>query len=356
MNTHRDWTTLIVSVLLSLTSLVVIFSIEPSRLPLQATYIFIGFLIYLYLSHQDIAIFSNLAPILYIFSIVALIGVLILGRDIRGSARWIEVFGVQFQISEFTKPLLVIAFSEFISTWKPNSLKNLIRHAILFIIPTFLIFIEPDLGTALVYLVFWFAMLYAGGLGWTPLVLAIGFSVVMTSLSPHYLQDYQVNRLETFINPYSDPLGSGYNVIQSMIAIGSGEYFGKGLGKGTQSHLRFLPEKHTDFIFASLAEEFGFFGSIAVVGLYLVLLIHLLNSTLLIRDKRERLIVVAVFSYIFFQTFLNIGMNLGIAPVTGVTLPLLSSGGSSVLATFISLALSSSIIVKIKSRASIEIR
>lgn len=352
----RDWTTLTVSVLLSITSLVVIFSIAPNRLPQQATYIFIGFLLYLYLSRQDTALLSNLAPSIYILSILALIAVFIFGADIRGSSRWIEVFNIQFQISEFTKPLLIVAFAEFISKWKPDSLGNIFKNFVLFIVPTVLIFIEPDLGTALVYLVFWFTMLFIGGLNKLAIISAVLLATLLIVLSPYYLQDYQLERLQTFTNPYNDPLGSGYNVIQSMIAIGSGEYFGRGLGKGTQSHLQFLPEKHTDFIFASLAEEFGFFGSIAVIILYIILLTHLLNSALLIRSKRERLIVLAVFAYIFFQAFLNIGMNLGIAPVTGVTLPLLSSGGSSVLATFISLALASSIISKIKSRASIEIR
>jgi rod shape determining protein RodA len=153
------------------------------------------------------------------------------------------------------------------------------------------------------------------------------------------LHPYQRTRAAHFLSPYSDPLGEGYNLIQSKIAVGSGGLWGRGLGRGTQSHLAFLPERYTDFIFASLAEELGFAGSLVVIGLYLFLFLRILKIAFLSRERPFFLLGIALFFYLFFQSVVNIGMNIGVMPITGVTLPLLSYGGSSLLATMISLGM-----------------
>jgi len=173
---------------------------------------------------------------------------------------------------------------------------------------------------------------------WTSLLLFLALTIYIV---PHFLAPYQLERLESFANPGRDPLGAGYNVIQSVIAVGSGGILGKGLGHGTQSHLQFLPERHTDFMFASLAEELGLLGSATTILLESYLIYYLLSKALVSRPF-SRLVLGGVAGYLFFQTAVNLGMNLGIAPVTGVTLPLVSYGGSSVLAVSIALGLASS--------------
>lgn len=164
-------------------------------------------------------------------------------------------------------------------------------------------------------------------------------ALVAIPLSWTFLHDYQKQRIVSFIDPHADPLGRGYNLIQSTIAVGSGQFFGRGLGRGTQSRLQFLPEFRTDFIFASMAEELGFLGSALVIFLYLILLIYCLRLADKMTDPLCYLVIVGVVSFILFQTVVNIGMNIGMLPITGITLPLVSYGGSSIVATFLSLGL-----------------
>ena len=323
-------------------SLVVLTSISPDRVAQQAFMFAVGFVLFVYLSRQDAAVYKTFAPFGYILSIILLIATLVLGSTVRGSTRWIPIGTFQLQPGEFVKPLLVISFAFFLKLFPPKNLKNIIINVVLFAVPALLIFKQPDLGTALVVSSIWVAQMFVGGLSYWVIGVVLAGVVVFAEYLPRFLHDYQIKRLETFVDPFRDPLGAGYNVIQSIIAVGSGGFFGKGLGHGTQSHLRFLPERHTDFIFASLAEELGMIGSILVIfclGGLLYRILHLATQT---RSSSSRLIYVGIFSYLFFQTFINIGMNIGIAPVTGVTLPLISYGGSSVLATAITLGIASS--------------
>lgn len=271
-----------------------------------------------------------------------LLTTLVLGTSIRGSTRWIPIGTFQLQPGEFVKPLLVLAFAFFLKMFPPKNIKNIIINTILFAIPTFLIFKQPDLGTALVVSSIWGAQMFVAGISFWLIGGIMGIGAIFAEYLPKFLHDYQLKRLETFIDPFRDPLGAGYNVIQSIIAVGSGGILGKGLGHGTQSHLRFLPERHTDFIFASLAEELGIIGSLLVIGCLGSLLYRLLTLATHSPSSSSRLIYIGIFSYLFFQTFINIGMNIGIAPVTGVTLPLISYGGSSVLSTAITLGIAAS--------------
>ena len=281
---------------------------------------------------------------------------MVLGDPVRGSTRWIPIGTFQLQAGEFAKPLLVLAFAYFIKAMPPKTIKNILINTLLFAIPALLIFKQPDLGTALVISSIWVAQMFVGGISYYLIGLVLATALIFAEFLPNFLHDYQLKRLQTFIDPFSDPLGAGYNVIQSIVAVGSGGFLGKGLGGGTQSHLRFLPERHTDFIFASLSEELGMVGGILVLfslGGLLYRILHLGTHT---HSSSSRLIYLGIFAYLFFQTFVNIGMNIGIAPVTGVTLPLISYGGSSVLATAITLGIASSCARSDSRKALIEIR
>lgn len=351
-----NFTISIVLILLSLISLLILFSIAPEKLPQQATFLLIGFMLYLYLGSQNTGLYKGTGSILYIASVILLLITLLFGETVRGSTRWIGIFGTRLQTSELIKPLLVISYAEFLTRWKPTNLTNIAKNIGLAAIPIVLVFIQPDLGTALIHATTWFAMFFIAGAPY--LAIAIGGIItgIVIKIAPKFLQEYQIRRLTAFLDPTQDPLGSGYNVIQSMIAIGSGKILGKGLGKGTQSQLRFLPERHTDFIFASLAEEFGLLGAGAVIAMYIYMLSWILSFAVKSNNSQDKIILAGAFTYLFFQGFLNIAMNLGIAPVTGVTLPLVSAGGSSILATYITLGIVLAISKGQKHKASIEIK
>lgn len=337
-------------------SLVVMTSISPLRVVQQLIMFVVGLVLLLYLANQDSAVYKMFAPIGYIISVVALLATLILGTSIRGSTRWIPIGSFQLQPGEIVKPLFVLSFAFFLTKFPPKNLKNILINSVLFLIPALLIFKQPDLGTTLVVSAIWVFQMFVAGFSYYLIGLITILTAVFARYLPNILHGYQLKRLETFIDPFSDPLGAGYNVIQSIVAVGSGGILGKGLGKGTQSHLRFLPERHTDFIFASLAEELGIFGSLLVIfclGGLLYRILHLATHT---TSSSSRLIYIGIFGYLFFQTFINIGMNIGISPVTGVTLPLISYGGSSILATAITLGIASSLSRADKNKSLIEIR
>ena len=349
------WLTLFY-LLAGILSLVVLTSISPDRVLQQGIMFALGFILFLYLSHQDSGVFKTFAPVAYVIALLLLVVTYVFGASVRGATRWIPIGTFQLQAGEFVKPLLVISFTYFLDLFPPKSFKFILLNLILFAIPAILIFKQPDLGTALVVSSIWASQMFVAGLSYWIIGVVLGLGAILTEYLPRLLHDYQLKRLETFIDPSRDPLGSGYNVIQSIIAVGSGGILGKGLGNGTQSHLRFLPERHTDFIFASLAEELGIAGSLLVIFCLGSLLYRLLNLATQTRSHTSRLIYIGIFSYLFFQTFINIGMNIGVAPVTGVTLPLISYGGSSVLATAITLGIAASVERGDRARTLIEIK
>src|SRR3989338_5034256 len=208
------------------------------------------------------------------------------------------------------------------------------------LIPLGLIVIQPDLGTALVIFFTWAGMLMLSKVKKTHLLwLFLAFLIAAILAWSSVLHDYQKQRIHTFLNPTADPQGQGYNVLQSIIAVGSGQYLGRGVGRGLQSQLKFLPERQTDFIFASLAEELGFIGSMFVIGLFFVLLLRMITVMKSARDDFGMFLVLGVFMMILFEVTVNVGMNIGLLPITGIPLPLVSYGGSSLLGTFLSLGL-----------------
>jgi len=343
-------------IFLSLISLLILFSIAPKKLASQAIFLLAGFLLYLYLSSQQPDLYYNVSWGAYFFVALVLIITLIFGRTIQGSTRWIEAFGLRLQISELSKPLLILFYANIMQKHPPKTLQNITLNLALAALPIGLIFLQPDLGTAIVHIIVWLTMVTIAGLPlWTIATTAVT-SIVGIRFLPLILKPYQIERLNTFLHPQRDPLGSGYNVIQSRVAIGSGKIFGKGLGQGTQSHLRFLPEYHTDFIFAAFAEEFGLLGSMVLIGLYFYLLLNLLKILNSQNSSSAKLILTGVFTYLFFQTSLNIAMNLGLAPITGVTLPLISSGGSSILTTYITLGIALSTLKTLKPEPTLEVK
>jgi rod shape determining protein RodA len=258
-----------------------------------------------------------------------------LGPHIRGATRWIVVAGAQIQPSEFVKPFLLLAFAHFMAKYTPRKLGSVPVLFGLFIVPFLLVLRQPDLGTGLVYAGFWASMLLAGGL---PVWFFASVAAVLGILLPFiwsHLAVYQQSRVLTFLNPSLDPKGAGYNALQAMIAVGSGQWWGRGLGRGTQSHLRFLPEFHTDFIFATLVEELGFLGGTLLLAGYAFLLYRIIAPIIrgILTDTRVFIYSFGLFAMLLSQIFINVGMNMGLIPITGITLPFVSYGGSSILST-----------------------
>lgn len=319
-----------VGVLLSF-GLTTIWSTVPSLFWVQAGFLAIGFFIAFVFYKLDFTIAFSLSTFLYIFSILLLVITLFFGQSVRGATRWIGIGTWQLQSSEIVKPLLALAYAGYLGSHSLKKIKNLLVYSVLALIPVLLVKSQPDLGSSLVLLVLAGFMGMFARINKRYLVVIALVSLVAIPLAPYFLKDYQLNRIESFLNPYHDPRGKGYNAIQSVIAIGSGGLIGKGVRLGTQSHLNFLPERHTDFIFASFAEEFGLLGIVLVLGAYFYLLSRLFETSCLLKEHDQRLLALGILSIFMFQSLINIGMNLGIMPVTGITLPFFSYGGSSLL-------------------------
>ncbi len=287
------------------------------------------------LTIMDYRIWKNYSGILYIVMIVMLVLVLFLGVPVRGSRSWFSIGGFQLQPAEFAKIILIIALSKYFSinggdVWR---IKHLVITGLYTLIPVGLILVQPDLGSASVLIAIWVGMLVIAGIGkLQALILSLGTVFIVWAGWVFALKDYQKNRIKVFLDPSLDPLKEGYNVMQAKIAIGSGGFWGKGLGHGSQSQLNFLPEQHTDFIFAVLGEELGFAGCLFVFGAFTFLFYRMFVLAKKIKDSFGFFIVVGAGVLILFQVFVNIGMNVGLLPVTGVPLPFLSYGGSSTLA------------------------
>lgn len=333
-----DWgllTPVIVLVILSLTAL---FSIDISLFRNQFIFFIIGILAFLFFSQTNYKIIKFYALPIYIISIVLLVALLIVGAETRGSVRWLDFFGFRIQFSEILKPFLAISLSSYLSSKNNYFLKTLLL-AICFLMPiVFLVFLQPDLGNALIYALVAVTAFIVFGFPFRFFFLGSSFLLMLSPIFWKLLHGYQKQRILTFLNP-NDPLGLSYNAIQSVIAVGSGMLFGRGLGLGTQSGLRFLPERHTDFIFATLSEELGMIGSFLVIIAFVFMLYKIFKIFLNQDELFDKIFSSIVFSLIFFQFFINIGMNIGILPIVGITLPFISYGGSSLLSNFILLGI-----------------
>lgn len=319
----------------------ILMSVSPESFPRQFIYIGLALLAFLVFSKIDIGILQAFSPWFYPLSILFLGITLFIGGVTRGAVRWIEIGPLTLQTSEIVKPLLLLFFSWFLT--RREDLKHFFFSLPLVLFATLLVLKQPDLGSGLVVFAGFLGSLFIGGAPLGLLVLlglgGIGGAPLLWQL----LADYQKERIVSFLAPTRDPLGSGYNALQAMVAVGNGQFWGLGLGQGTQSQLAFLPERHTDFIFAALSEEFGFLGAVTVIILFTILLTRIIFLLKATEDNFTKVFLGGVFMTVFFQAGVNIGMNLGLLPITGIPLPFVSSGGSSLLAMSIILGMCSSI-------------
>jgi rod shape determining protein RodA len=323
-----------------------ILSVPQVRFQLQ--FAGLGVVLFIFLLKVDIQTFCRYAYVLYGFGVVLLVYVLLKGSEAKGAARWIEVAGQRFQPSEFMKVALVLCLARYLRNRDTQRmLTGLVPPLLLTLAPMGLILLQPDLGTSLVMAPVPFVLLYAAGARLRHLlpVLGLGLAAMPTLLFLHhlgyklFLKEYQWARITSFLNPQSDAAGSGYQIIQSLIAIGSGGLLGKGLGEGTQNRLNFLPERHTDFIFSVIGEEWGFMGAVGVLLLYALVFVGGIGIAARTKDPFGRLLAVGMMVILGVQVLINVGMTMRLCPVTGLTLPFISYGGSSLLTSFIMVSL-----------------
>lgn len=326
------------SILLISISILVIYSSSLDLAIQQGIFTLVGLVIFFFISKIELEAVESLISPLYLFIILMLFIVLFLGIETRGSLRWIPLGIFNIQPSEFAKPVLILFLAKFWSENSPTWI-NIFKSFLWSSPIIFLIFRQPDLGSTLTIVAIWLGMLIAARITFKKLIILLLISFMIIPVGWYFLQGYQKDRISSFLAPQSDPLGKGYNVIQSTIAVGSGQLLGRGLGRGTQSRLQFLPEFRTDFIFAFIAEELGFLGSTLILSLYLFLVYYCLRLAYLVNNSFNFLVVLGVVSMLLFQATVNIGMNVGILPITGITLPLISYGGSSMVATLIALGM-----------------
>ena len=321
----------------------------------QCIYAVVGIALMLGLARIDYSRFRELRVGIYTAMIASVVLVLALGEATRGSRRWIEFPFFTFQPSELGKLLLILALAAFalersrqVGEWQRTA-----RLLLLGVVPAGIVLLQPDLGTALVYGAITLAVLFIAGVRWTHFaaigavaVAAVSAVLVIAPAIGHpILKDYQEERLTAFLNPSSDPRDSSYQINQSLIAIGSGGKTGRG-DDSTQTRQGFLPERHTDFIFAVVGERFGFVGAAFLLSLYALLIWRALRILTLSKNLYGSMIAGGIAAMLMFQVFVNVGMNIGIMPITGITLPLMSFGGSSILVTFMALGILQSIYVQ----------
>ena len=280
-------------------------------------------------------------PLLYTLSVTALIGVLLVGRLVFGSRRWIRILGVNLQVSEFVKLVIILVVARYVSELRSDEIKprDLLKLGGLVGIPAMLVIYQPDLGTGLTYLPILAVGILIAGVQWRYLAIVALVGALTLPVGWYLLKDYQRQRLVTFLDPSGDPRGAGYQVIQSKIAVGDGGVWGRGVTRGTQTQLRFLPATHTDLIFSSFAEEHGFVGVVVVLSLYFLLLMQIVQNAQMAPDRAGMYVCMGVAALLLFHVLVNVGMVVGRMPVTGIPLPLMSSGGSNMFSVFMMLGL-----------------
>lgn len=324
-----------------------IFGIKQDLYIKHIVFFGIGIVVFLICRRIGLQFFRvNAKPFYWLF-IILLCLTYIIGLEAKGSKRWIDLYFFNFQASEFLKFFFIVFFAERFAYNRKDThtFSFFMANLMYFLIPAFIIFKQPDLGSVMVYVFIFVSMILFTE---TPkrYFLFVGVLIVLfLPVAWFVLHDYQRNRILSFMNPHLDKQGTAYNMTQAIITIGSGNFLGRGLGLGTQSHLFFLPENHTDFAFASLVEQFGFLGGSVVIILYAIIAFVLIKRIITYfyqRDLSGRFnffVTVGFFSFLIVQIFVNIGMNLGLLPIAGITLPLISYGGSSLITMAIGLAL-----------------
>lgn len=320
----------------------------------QIIFFFVGLVVMFILALLDYRIFRNHSFLLIVFyglSVLLLLATLFFGRAIRGSRSWLNLGLFNFGPSELIKLVLILILAKYFSTRhiEMYRLRHILISGLYLALPVALVIMQPDFGSAVIVVFIWLGVMIIAGIKFRHFLI-LGLAGSGASILGWFflLKDYQRERLISFLNPYKDPLGSGYSIIQSKIAIGSGGFWGRGLSQGTQAQLGFLPEAHTDFIFASFAEEWGFFGILILLAVFGFLLWRILKASLDSPNNFARLFCLGFLLLIFAQLAINISTNLGLLPITGIVLPFISYGGSNLLITFAGLGILQSIIIRQK--------
>lgn len=329
----RRWFLPILLIVLALLSILLLKSVAPSLASTQFVFFLIGFGIFWLVAWLPWSLYTNWRWVAYIALCILLVIPLALGTTTRGIAGWIDI-GTLFSIqpSQLAIPVVSIVLAHELAQRKSSSFKTFLQIIAIMALPAGLIVVEPDLGTTVIYVMTMAVLLWFSRVPFRYLLSLVGLGIVAIVLSwALMLKPYQKERLTSFVSSSQDVNGASYNAQQALIAVGSGRVVGRGLGQGVQSHLRFLPERQTDFIFASLAEELGFIGSLGVVGMYVLLTLFCIYIALKTDDQVARFYCLAVAGATIFQSSVNMGMNMGLFPITGITLPFLSYGGSSIL-------------------------
>ena len=357
-----DWLTLAIVILVSIIGILTIFSAtrQPSAGEAAQASFYMKQMVWLIISILALILFvsfdyvwlGRIALPVYLTGLILLLIVLISGRTGMGAQRWISLGPLSFQPSEFFKLMFIIMLSNYYSfSREPLGVTGLLRVFFFIVfIPFVLLFKQPDLGTAIVALLIFISVSLAKGLHKKVIIMIVVIGMISLPFLGNImwtgLKDYQKNRLIAFIEPEVDPSGIGYHINQSKIAIGSGEFLGKGFLNGTQGPFRFLPEKHTDFIFAVFAEEWGFVGSLFLLALYLLLIMRGLDTASKAKDDFGRLLALGITFMFCVYFFVNVGMTLGIMPVVGIPLPFMSYGGTALLSNYISIG----VLINIRTR------
>lgn len=321
--------------------------VRSDLVPRYILFMLIAGIIYILIRWKMANYIRRNAFFFYLLFIVLLLITFFFGIQAMGSQSWLSLYFFNFQTSEFFKIFFIVFMASFLSLYK-RSENNIVLYAVtlaLYIIPAAVILIQPDLGSTVIVSFIFFIMALLSGIPKRYVLITLFIIVISLPVGWHFMQDYQKERITAFINPTEKQQTGAYNMIQSIIAVGSGQFIGRGLGLGKQTRLFFLPENHTDFAFSSLVEQFGFIGGITVIALYFVIAVLLIQK--LVQFYREKdhifqykfLYTAGFFAYFIIQVFVNVGMNLGLMPITGITLPLISYGGSSLVTWMIGIAL-----------------
>ena len=342
-----DWGILLITLVICSVGVLQIFSATrdtdyTSAWWKQVIYV-VGGLLFMWIAMSiDYHSMLHYVPGLYATSVVALLVTDVIGQRAYGSTRWIPLpFGVHLQVSEFVKLVIILLVARYLTELRSDDLevREMLKLAGLVMVPAALVIKQPDLGTALTYLAVLVAGWFLAGLRWKYVAAISVVAVVVLPISVRFLSDYQKARIESFLDPERDPQGKGYQLIQSQIAVGSGGMFGKGVTKGTQTQLRFLPVPHKDFIFAAFAEEHGFAGVAVMLSLFFVLVMRIVQNAQTAPDRVGMYVCMGVAALLLFHILVNVGMVAGLMPVTGIPLPFMSFGGSSIWTFFIALGL-----------------
>lgn len=353
----RRWVLPMIMTILALFSLVTLRSIAPELLSKQALYFVIGAVIFYAVSRVAFWNWQKIAPILYAILIFLLVLTFIVGRVTRGATSWIPIGSFHVQPSQLAVAFVGLLLCGWISQKPLRSLNRVVQFALVVVFPAILIFLEPELGTTLVYLVALGSLFVLAHTKVSYIILSLTCFVVISFAGWNlFLHQYQKDRILSYLNSTQQTQGASYNAQQSMIAVGSGQFLGRGIGQGVQSHLRFLPERQTDFIFASFSEELGFVGALAVIALYAALVFFLLFVGFTSESESEQYFCYITATMVAVQAGINIGMNMGLVPITGITLPFFSYGGSSILALCFQFGCIQAILWQYRKKAQLHVR